>query len=235
MISLDFKKVIKQIIFSKHNLIKFSSKKKKGLILRFDVDISINNALEIAKYLKKKDLYGNFFFQPNNEIYNIFNKKNRYIINQINSMGHLTGLHIDSNFFSDKEKNIIKILEFFKLNNYKLSKVVSFHRPAKKVLFKKYKNIINTYDKIYFGKNVYISDSAKNKFFSKNLKKILLSNEDKIQILMHPIWWTKVKNTKQIVKELNKNNENDLKEYLLDNFSKVFSNKIKKPIYKNKL
>ena len=235
MISSKLKNVIKKIIQANYDFNKFDLNIKNGVYLRFDVDVSINNALLISKYLKKKNIYGNFFFQPNNEIYNIFNPRNKEIINEIYESGHLIGLHIDEKFFSIKEKNILNILNFFKKNGYLFSNVISFHRPSKKVLKKKYRLLINTYDRNFFNKNTYLSDSGKNKFFLKKIDNFLSIKNNTIQILMHPIWWTRVTNIKEIYSELIKNNNFNLNNYLLKNFPKVFLKIVPKKKYLPKL
>ena len=204
MVSYKFKKIINKIVKTKRKFNKFDSQVKQGIYLRFDVDISINNALKISKFLKSKHIIGNFFFQPNNEIYNIFNTKNKNIINQIKKDGHLIGLHVDENFFSITEKNILNILNFFRNNGYKFSNVISFHRPSKSILKKKYKNLINTYEENFFNKDIYISDSGKNIFFENNIDNFLKNKNKAIQILLHPVWWTNIKTTKNFPKVFRK-------------------------------
>jgi hypothetical protein len=235
MISSQFKNIINDLKHSGYSFKKFSIKSKKGLFLRFDVDISITNALLIAKYLAKQKIVANFFFQPNNEIYNIFNKKNKSIINEIYNLNHLIGLHVDENFFSIKEKDILNMLNFFQKNKYYFSNVISFHRPSQKVLKKKYKKIINTYENNFFNNKNYISDSGKNLFFKKKIKTFLKENNKLIQILMHPIWWSKITKTEKIYLELKKNSHQNLNNYLMDNFPKVFGNVVLKKKYLFKL
>lgn len=235
MLSSKFKKIIKNISDSKSKFLLFDKKSKKGIYLRFDVDLSINNAFEIAKFLKKKKIYANFFFQPNNGFYNIFNQKNKNIINEIYQLGHLTGLHIDEKFFSIKEKNVIEIINFFKNNNYKLSNVISFHRPSSNVLGKSFKKIINTYDKKFFNYKNYLSDSGKNNSFEKDINSFLNKDLNIKQILMHPIWWTNLFKVEEIYSELSYSCKKNLDFYLLNNFYKVFSKVIPKKNYFNKL
>lgn len=234
MISNEFKKIIKNINNSGFNFKKFRKKSKEGIYLRFDVDISLMNALFIAKYLNKKKIVANFFFQPNNEIYNIFNKKNKEIINEISNLNHLIGLHVDENFFSIKENNILNTLNFFKRNGYFFSNVISFHRPSQKVLKKKYKKLINTYESKFFNDKIYISDSGKNLLFKKKIKYLLKKNNKLIQILMHPVWWSKIFQTKKVYLELKRNCHQNLNNYLMDNFPKVFANVVpkKKSLFK---
>ena len=228
MISNKFSKLVRKIEKTKKKFNKFDKKVRKGIYLRFDVDISIKNALQISTFLKRKKIAGNFFFQPNNEIYNIFNKDNKKIINQIKKDGHLIGLHIDENFFSINEKDILTTINFFRENGYRFSNVISFHRPSKRVLKKKYKNIVNTYEEKFFNKDIYISDSAKNVFFEKRIDNFLRQDKKTIQILLHPVWWTNIRNTKNIYLVIKKNAFQNLNNYLIDNFPKVFSKYILK-------
>ena len=228
MISNNFSKLFRKIEKTKKKFNKFDKKVRKGIYLRFDVDISIKNALQISTFLKRKKIAGNFFFQPNNEIYNIFNKDNKKIINQIKKDGHLIGLHIDEKFFSINEKDILTTINFFRENGYRFSNVISFHRPSKRDLKKKYKNIVNTYEEKFFNKDIYISDSAKNVFFEKRIDNFLRQDKKTIQILLHPVWWTNIRNTKNIYLVIKKNAFQNLNNYLIDNFPKVFSKYILK-------
>lgn len=223
MISNKFSKLVRKIEKTKKKFNKFDKKVRKGIYLRFDVDISIKNALQISTFLKRKKIAGNFFFQPNNEIYNIFNKDNKKIINQIKKDGHLIGLHIDEKFFSINEKDILTTINFFRENGYRFSNVISFHRPSNRVLKKKYKKIVNTYEEKFFNKDIYISDSAKNVFFEKRIDNFLRQDKKTIQILLHPVWWNNIRNTKNIYLVIKKNAFQNLNNYLIDNFPKVFS------------
>ena len=45
MVSYKFKKIINKIVKTKRKFNKFDSQVKQGIYLRFDVDISINNAI----------------------------------------------------------------------------------------------------------------------------------------------------------------------------------------------
>ena len=66
MVSYKFKKIINKIVKTKRKFNKFDSQVKQGIYLRFDVDISINNTLEISKILKSKHAIEIFFQQKRN-------------------------------------------------------------------------------------------------------------------------------------------------------------------------
>ena len=52
---------------------------------------------------------------------------------------------------------------------------------------------------------------------------------------MHPIWWSKITKTEKIYLELKKNSHQNLNNYLMDNFPKVFGNVVLKKKYLFKL
>ena len=99
-------------------------------------------------------------------------------------MGHFIGLHYDFEMGKSKMNKDKKILKMYK--NYR--EIISIHKPKKIYLSKKIKGKIHTYEKKYFSKKNYFSDSRgeiKNIF--ENIDKIK-TNLSK-QILIHPFWY----------------------------------------------
>ena len=207
--------------------------KKKTFYLRFDVDISPNNALKLGVALNKKKIKANFFFQINAETYNCFSGHTIEIVKKLKKMNHCVGLHIDE--YLIREKQIKKTINWFSNNVTKIDNVVSFHRPSKKVLGKKYKNFINTYEKKFFNKKIYLSDSRNNRNFNLQLDELIQKQEKKIQLLLHPEWWSVITNEKKIYKEILKRRNDELVEYLSFNFKKVFAKYNIKKIAPNRI
>ena len=168
------------------------------LILRHDVDQSLEQSIKIAEIENKYNIKSTFFIWLRSPFYNIFEKKYSDIIYEIISLSHQIGLHfdessykieneIDLNNYVDKEVNTIK--GFFNLNIY----AVSMHRPSKWILdndiqFIKY---INVYSKKYFEEFNYFSDSRRQWKEGCICKKININKYNKLHILIHPFWWTK--------------------------------------------
>jgi len=166
------------------------------LILRHDVDQSLEQSVKIAKIENKYNINSTFFIWLRSPFYNIFEKKYSDIIYEIINLGHQIGLHfdessykienkIDLNNYIEKEIHILK--SFFKTNIY----AVSMHRPSKWILdndiqLKKY---INVYNKMYFEEFKYISDSRRQWKEGCICKKINTKKYDKLHILIHPFWW----------------------------------------------
>lgn len=166
------------------------------LILRHDIDQSLDQSIKIAKIENKYNVKSTFFIWLRSPFYNIFEKKYSDIIYEIISLGHQIGLHfdessykieneIDLNSYVDKEVNIIK--SFFNLDIY----AVSMHKPSKWILDNdiQLKNYINVYSKIYFKEFKYISDSRRQWKEGCICKKINTNKYNKLHILIHPFWW----------------------------------------------
>ena len=174
-----------------------SSDFRNVLILRHDVDLSLEQSVKLAKIENKYNINSTFFIWLRSPFYNIFEKKYSDIIYEVINLGHQIGLHfdesvykieneIDLNNYINKEANIIK--GFFNIDIF----AVSMHRPSKWILdndirFKKY---INTYSKKYFEEFKYFSDSRRQWREGCICNKIDINRYDKLHILIHPFWWT---------------------------------------------
>ena len=175
-----------------------SSNFRNVLILRHDVDQSLEQSSKMAKIENEYSIKSTFFIWLRSPFYNIFEKKYADIIYEIINLGHQIGLHfdessykmgneIDLNNYIDKEVNIIK--DFFNLDIF----AISMHRPSKWILnndirFKKY---INVYSKKYFEEFKYFSDSRRQWKEGCICNKINIIKYNKLHILIHPFWWTK--------------------------------------------
>ena len=174
-----------------------SRKNRKTILLRHDIDFSVNSAYTLAKIESGLKIKSTFFILPHSDFYNILEPEITGILLQIIKMGHKIGLHFDSQYYGIK--NEIQLKEklrfekkfFEKLLDTKIE-VFSFHNPDDIALsFEKYKyeGMINTYATIFKKEIAYISDS--NGYWRhKRLEDLLNENSYKdIQILLHPEWW----------------------------------------------
>lgn len=199
----------------------------KVILIRHDVDQDLKSSLELGKIEKKNGLKSTFFLWINSPFYNIFEVENRTIIKNLIEMGHEIGLHFDETAYdissvSDINKYILKecdiINNYFDIN----IKTVSFHRPSKAVLDGDVQldGLVNTYSDKYFNKFKYISDSRG--IWREGCLCNLLDNQNynKIQVLMHPIWWGNVhmENNDRIIKYID-NKVKKLEMNLCDNIN----------------
>ncbi len=193
----------------------------KFILMRHDVEYSVERAYELAKLESSMDFTSTFFFQWTNNSYNILSRKNKDLIKDMHERGHTIGLHFALNGMTDMEqirKQLVKELEI--LNSMFEFKIDTFsiHRPSKDVLRENIKlpGIINAYQDEFFtfAENVtentpvsvkYLSDANHIWRYGYPDEKNILEN-DKVQILTHPFAWCKkgydnFDNYKSLIKE----------------------------------
>lgn len=198
----------------------------KQIIIRHDVDLDLDAALEISKIESELGMKAVYFIWIGSPFYNIFENRYKNIIKEIIDGGHEIGLHYDETShkcnskeeliaYIDKESKILKT--YFDID----IKTVSFHRPSSYILDSDLNcgKYINTYSNKFFKDFLYLSDSRgqwRNGCICSKLNK---DSAEKIQFLTHPIWW----------KNRTLTNQERLKEFLqykLNKMSDDISNNI---------
>lgn len=177
-------------------------KSKKFLILRHDVDFSLDYALELAKKESNNEIKSTYFILLHGEYYNPFDKKNTKIIREISNLGHEIGLHYDTSFFSESSKkeiesirDEIKVLEM--ITKREITSI-SQHIPSEtRGIFTNLKDVglIDSRDPEITKHVKYISDSGH--FWREGCMCKHIKNFDRLQILTHPIWWVSNSNTRE--------------------------------------
>ena len=192
---------------------------QKVIYLRHDIDISLENAFRVAEIAKRNKARSTFFIRTHSNFYNPFFPENVRTIRKIFDLGHMIGLHYDGEVDLEKLEELIDQEYLFLKNFIPLSKIVSFHRPNPKVFDLELKEFINTYSHYFFNKGkYYISDS--NRELKRGCIKefIQKTQNSKIQILIHPIWWNeKSLNKKQVYYNILKNKEREVINELKNN------------------
>lgn len=178
----------------------------KYVIVRHDVEFSVERAYNLACFEKSNEFSSTYFFQLSNNSYNLLSKKNLEMLEEIHDMGHIVGLHFHMNGLTDIEKIKKEILNEIEIMNKKLSfKVDSFsvHRPSAEVLRANIKmdGILNAYQNEFFSfvENMdkeetevkYLSDARHRWNYNLYPDSNTINNNPKVQILTHPYSWTK--------------------------------------------
>lgn len=204
----NYKNILKLIQLQNYNFIeacewkKKSNSKKKIIILRHDIDFDLEYALNIAKIENKLNIKSNFFFLINDEYYNIFSPQSEKILKKILNLDHYIGLHIDPSRY-DKinfNKNIKRDIKYFenfynlKINSYSFHKPTIYNFSQIKINF-----AYHSYNKKLLKEYKYISDSSM--VFDYKLLNNLVTQGEKIHLLIHPLWWTT--NSNKIDSKLN--------------------------------
>ncbi len=177
----------------------------KFIIVRHDVEFSVDRAYALSKVEKEMDFTSTYFFQWTNNSYNILSKRNKEIISQMHEDGHVIGLHFALNGLTDIELIKRQIDREIRAWNTMLEFDVdtfSVHRPPNHVLAAniKIEGIINAYEHEFFTYTEQVTDDIKLevKYLSDAQHRWnygvpdrqTLLGYDKVQILTHPYSWT---------------------------------------------
>jgi hypothetical protein len=169
--------------------------KGKSILLRHDVEVSLDRALAMAKVEASLGVSSTFFLNPMAPMYSIFEEREK--IQQIMELGHSIGLHFDSsrhriNSQLELEKALGLECEILQLAMIE-PVAFSFHNPTLGDLgftHDQYAGLINAYSKRMFSTIKYVSDS--NGYWRHgSLQRILEEGDahESIQVLVHPEWW----------------------------------------------
>ena len=221
--------------------------KDSFVIMRHDVEYSVERAHALAKVEESMDFRSTFFFQWTNNSYNILSRKNRDILSDMHERGQHIGLHFALNGMTDmrvikerikQEIDMLSNMLGFEINSF------SIHRPSPDVLAENIKisGIINAYQDDFFTFDPkatpesdldvkYMSD-ANHVWRYGYPDEETINKYDKVQILTHPFAWTKkgydnLENYKTLVNEkyveLIDSIDNECKDFgaLRDNFEKL--------------
>lgn len=216
-------------------------KNKKSVILRHDIDTSLEKALEIAKLEKSLEVSAYYFILLSTDFYNINSKKSSEILKEIIKLGGKIGLHFDETKYEINTKE-----DYVKYINYELKilsyifeekiNVVSMHRPSKEFLEMNLEipNVINSYQKKFFKDFKYVSDSRM--FWRENIEEIIEKDDyNKLHILTHSFWYSNNQNESMKEKLISyiKNGIDSRYDFLNENFRNLEEVILKKELVRD--
>jgi len=183
------------LLKKKYEIVPFCEipKDKAYLILRHDVDASLECALQMAKIENRLKIKATYFVLFSHNLYNLLNKHDFSMLRKISELGHEIGLHYDVTTYQSYNgkfelilENEIKLLE--SLLHRKIFSI-SCHNPSiyKANTLKPFKRYINAYNPELF--DLYVSDSCR-AWYIKDLCRLLNFSYERVQLLIHPFLWT---------------------------------------------
>jgi len=201
-------------------------KKKKFIILRHDVDFSLDYALEMAEKEAHHGVMSTYFVLLHSFFYNPFDEKNTSNIREISKLGHEIGLHYDSSFFPKSPEKEIKLIkkEIDALEEITGKKIISVapHIPSEtRKIFANLKNanLITAQSPEMLKSVKYISDSGH--YWREGCLCQHVNKHDRLQILTHPIWWVNDHHSrKEILKKFERDQEINLR-LQIDSYKKM--------------
>jgi len=166
----------------------------KHLIVRHDVDMSLEAAVEIATVENKLGVAAHYFVLLRTEMYNLFSDNGLAAVETILSLGHRIGLHLDASLYTEDDLEEATEWEAGCLQCVTGREVdmISFHRPAKSLLGRAspLAGRCHAYQPKYFHEMTYCSDSRGRWDHGHPLDIEAVQKGLALQLLTHPIWWT---------------------------------------------
>lgn len=185
--------------FTSFSRVKYSHQSLHSkVILRHDIDLSLEKAVEMAEQEAEMDIPAVYFLFLRSPFYNLFSHKGEKLVKRIIELNHYIGLHFDYSPFmnitpAEVTYHILKQVDFMeKFYSIKLDSV-SFHRPFDIDFFQKLELGIypHAYEKVFLKDFKYISDSRGLWRYGHPFDQEAFKNKLPLQILIHPIWWKK--------------------------------------------
>jgi hypothetical protein len=166
----------------------------KSVILRHDIDFSLEWAVEQAALNKVLGVSATFFILLTTEHYNLASVVGRQAVHAIRSYDQHLGLHFDASAYgsnADMEAKIATELDILRSLFGEPITAISFHRPVKDLLQIEGRicGLPHAYQKEFFKDMDYCSDSRGNFFHGTPHQRDSFLNNKPMQLLTHPIWW----------------------------------------------
>lgn len=195
-----FKSYINLIHLLKENNYTFSDytnwdKNDRTVIMRHDIDTSVEKALEMANIEKKEQIAATYFVLVSSDFYNIHSLHTANILDELRKTGAKIGLHFDEMRYKiSGENDLIAAIHREKevLEDALGSPVdsISMHRPSKWILDDNIQvpGMVNAYSTTFLNEFKYVSDSRMH--WREDVELCVKSNQfSKLCILTHAFWY----------------------------------------------
>jgi hypothetical protein len=172
---------------------------QKGVILRHDVDISLENAVSLAEIECKLKIKTTYCLLLHSQFYNLLDRTNIENVKKIIKYGHNIGLHFDVHALNIrdvdmlqewllKEKRILESYFDIAINIFSFHNNNTFTFSCREW---KYSGMINAYSDVFWNGFNYLSDSNGIWKDESLLDFVKRNINQKMHILLHPVWWSK--------------------------------------------
>ncbi len=173
---------------------------QRHLILRHDVDFSLQAALDMGRFEAAQGWQAYYFILLRTEFYNPISELGLASLQELTSMGHKIGLHFDASLYrqvDDLPGEAGRECDFLAMITGQSVDVLSLHRPHPELLGEGFevKNRLNAYSRRFFHDIAYCSDSRGAWHHGHPLDHEIVDRGGAMQLLTHPIWWTGAQGT----------------------------------------
>ena len=168
--------------------------KGRFLLIRHDIDVSVDAALEMAELERSCGVHASYYVRLHCPYYNVMDTEPLRKLLALKAMGHEIGLHYESLFYEELGLDVLEgifkdvfILE--KLLSLKITSV-SQHNPSLGLIYPKiWEKYVDAYHPRFVKDMRYFGDSGRRWREGCVLEKIGVV--DQLHVLIHPYAWTK--------------------------------------------
>jgi hypothetical protein len=173
----------------------------KHMILRHDIDNSIEQALRVARVDAEQSCSSTFFLRVHARGYNLLSLPSLRIVREIESLGHEVQLHLEGGLsdwlggdnldWAERQKTVFEAATGRPLGGF------SSHEPARmggvefaNTLLERWRETVtyHAYEDRFMMPNMkYLSDSSGR--WREGHFGMWVGKEDLMQVLTHPFWW----------------------------------------------
>ncbi len=166
----------------------------KCVILRHDIDYSLEQAVKLARLEKELGVRSTYFVLLSSDFYNPASSSSYRNLHELLDLGHNIGLHFDEtaydydrfgiDYYIRKEARILSDLIDVNISSF------SLHRPNRFTIETQIRipGLINSYGEEFFNGFKYLSDSRRH--WREPVEEIIQKGEyEKLHILTHAFWY----------------------------------------------
>jgi hypothetical protein len=160
----------------------------RAMLLRHDVDYSLDMAVELARVNAELGVAGTFFILLRGHAYTALSPKSTERISELASLGQRLGLHAPATH----EENLAADFAYVS-SQIQLDRVFSWHNPTPQIIEKhrdrdSIDGLVNVYSKRFLDRALYRSDSNFGKTYEQ-LVEAFDGEREAVHLLAHPINW----------------------------------------------
>lgn len=163
------------------------------VLLRHDVDLSLRDALTMAKLEAELGVTATYCIQFTAALYNPLHPESAELVREIKSLGHDVGLHFSTHAYWEDDPGETALTRAVNDEREMLETItgtypstVSFHRPPPWVLDRSFAEFENTYAPPYLSDVTYVADSNQR---WRQQPPPIRTLPPKMQLLTHPGLW----------------------------------------------
>lgn len=191
----SYEQLLERFVTTGYDFVGYNDTPSCGdIILRHDVDFSPAKAVRMAEIESQVGANATYFFLVSAPHYNVFHRKTRDLIEEIQQLGHEVALHFDTHSYWETSSDESVVAERVLSECHALSEVtgshttkVSFHNPPEWVLDRVFSQFTSAYEPRFFSEISYAADSNHR---WRDSPPFSVVTPEVAQILTHPVLWS---------------------------------------------